>query len=510
MAIRPQLGGLDTFFKLSQLGPQRAQSMAGLSMNDAGGSDIAAVLRSGWGAGDGMYEDEDTPAFQGDATGVSDLDPQLLALTKQFVSGEEPLSREDKMLALAQAGFGMAAGQSPSALANIGAGAQEGISALMQLRQQRALQRMREIQAQAQLARAMRPTNVRMSPLALMQKERDALVSEFGPDDPRVKEITALITKQTTADAGGQTPVFQQQIAQLMKMNQEMTEREATDIVLRQSEERTNRPQQGPLFRLPDGQAVPTMFNPAMQRYEYRDASGAIQAVPFGADPTTAGVGSPLNRVNFEKKENEFLTETEGLRKLDSYLGTVESADQGFGLLADKIAAQAKTAFDSGKLDAEQFATLEGRAKLQSLLGMLRVDVVGPGAMTEYDAQRVLDALGGDIGLLRNKDIVRSTLQSVYEQKRRRAAQFRDQLLFSASAYGKAAEDYEIPEPVNFKRTVNNGAPKAKDGTVVTDVDTSGPPTQLPADRAEATRIYNALPSGAKYIDPSGQKRTKP
>jgi hypothetical protein len=80
--------------------------------------------------------------------GLESVSPILLQLTKRMMPGmggdDEPLSGNDKGLALARAGFAMAAGNSPNALQNFGAGASEGIDSLMKLRQQRALQRMKE------------------------------------------------------------------------------------------------------------------------------------------------------------------------------------------------------------------------------------------------------------------------------------------------------------------------------------------------------------------------------
>jgi hypothetical protein len=47
------------------------------------------------------------------------------------------------------------------------------------------------------------------------------------------------------------------------------------------------------------------------------------------------------------------------------------------------------------------------------LLGLLRTEILGPGVLTEFDAQRIIDALGGDItSIFNNPEIVR---QAVYD-----------------------------------------------------------------------------------------------
>jgi hypothetical protein len=50
-------------------------------------------------------------------------------------------------------------------------------------------------------------------------------------------------------------------------------------------------------------------------------------------------------------------------------------------------------------------------------LGLFRVDIVGPGVLTEYDAGRVIEALGGDLNALQNKEKVFALLQQLYQDK---------------------------------------------------------------------------------------------
>lgn len=92
------------------------------------------------------------------------------------VTGDDTPTSEDKALALAQAGFGMAAGDSPHALQNIGAGALGGVQALQKAKQQRALLRMREAQAaqQAALRQAALMDAAKQKAAALAQKKAEA------------------------------------------------------------------------------------------------------------------------------------------------------------------------------------------------------------------------------------------------------------------------------------------------------------------------------------------------
>ena len=62
----------------------------------------------------------------------------------KLLSDDQPLSSQDKWMALARAGFAAAAGSSPNALQNIGAGLGKGLESLDELRKERAINRMKQ------------------------------------------------------------------------------------------------------------------------------------------------------------------------------------------------------------------------------------------------------------------------------------------------------------------------------------------------------------------------------
>lgn len=410
---------------------------------------------AGGGMGGGM------PAMQGDSTGVSDLHPMLIEMTRRAMAeGDSPTS-EDKGLALAQAGFGMAAGQSPHALQNIGAGAMQGVQALQELRQQRALQRMKEVQAAAMMARAVQPRQGAVSALGRAQQERAQLAEQFGEADPRVKQYDDWIAKQVSQAGGAGDPVFKQQIAALRAANPSMSEQEATNAVLLDRERLKDARPSG-IIRLPTGEEVRTYFDPQMGKDVYYDAQGTKKAIPFGVQNITPGEGAALPRGPFEKKELEFLDVTESLRKKDEYLGAVESAEQGWKLAADNLMASVKTFFDSGQLTPQELATREGQAKLQGLIGASRLAMLGPGPVTEYDAARIVQGVGGDVNAWQNKEVVAKVLGDLYDQDKRRAEMMSGQLMFSAPSFGISEEvakrKYALPEAKNFGKSAGSGS----------------------------------------------------
>jgi hypothetical protein len=82
------------------------------------------------------------------------MSPSFLEMAKKFVGAQEdaPLTADDKWLALARAGFGMAASQAPSFGQALGEGAMSGITQLQQVRAQRAEQAARRAQMGLQVA----------------------------------------------------------------------------------------------------------------------------------------------------------------------------------------------------------------------------------------------------------------------------------------------------------------------------------------------------------------------
>lgn len=135
----------------------RSSAVSGLG-GGGGGLDLSSAFSMGsdaatGGGGGSQYTDDQGGKHAPSGGGLGSVSPMLASLTKaefnKMHGGEDdgPTS-EDKGLALAQAGFAMAAGQSSHALTNIGQGALYGVDALQKQKQLRAIQRMREMQAE--------------------------------------------------------------------------------------------------------------------------------------------------------------------------------------------------------------------------------------------------------------------------------------------------------------------------------------------------------------------------
>jgi len=98
----------------------------------------------------------------------------------KLLSDDQPLSAQDKWMALARAGFAAAAGSSPNALQNIGAGLGKGLESLDELRKERAINRMK----QATLLQSQRSED-----LSNEARDRQLKVSERGVEIQGAREL---------------------------------------------------------------------------------------------------------------------------------------------------------------------------------------------------------------------------------------------------------------------------------------------------------------------------------
>lgn len=127
------------------------------------------------------------------------------------------------------------------------------------------------------------------------------------------------------------------------------------------------------------------------------------------------------------EKVNEYRAELTDMKisteKLVNYFKTVDDANVGAARVIDGMMATAKTFFndflneEGKKLSPEELALRIGTGQLQGLIGGTRLDVVGPGVMTEQDALRVIYYLGGDFNATQNPQAVAAAVRRVLLEK---------------------------------------------------------------------------------------------
>jgi len=152
--------------------------------------------------------------------------------------------------------------------------------------------------------------------------------------------------------------------------------------------------------------------------------------------PTTATSFSkeilPIN--DFMKLRSQVTDDEISLNRFASYAKKVGQLPIGISRLADEISARFKTLMGD-KITAAQITAKLAQGELQGLVGQTRLSTVGGGVMTEQDAIRVIQRLGGDVDSLQNPEVVRRAIATVYAE---RYARYKDNLNF----YNLAVDNY--------------------------------------------------------------------
>lgn len=143
------------------------------------------------------------------------------------------------------------------------------------------------------------------------------------------------------------------------------------------------------------------------------------------AQPRTEGffnIGVPTSS-QFTKLRGELKDDQVSLQRYTSYLGNIEKAGVGLERLGDQMSSFFKTLLSTNakkmKLTEQELALRIAQGELQGLLGRSRIETVGGGVMTEQDALRVLQNLGGDVTLLQKPEVVTAQISRLFEDKYR-------------------------------------------------------------------------------------------
>lgn len=146
----------------------------------------------------------------------------------------------------------------------------------------------------------------------------------------------------------------------------------------------------------------------------------------FGGDSTaiisTAGnmSKSMLTSGDFFDLRNELETQENSLRKMADYLKGVQDVPSGMEKLAVQFSSTIKTILGDNNLTMEELTERINKGTFSSLIGANRLEVVGGGVMTEQDAQKIIDALGGDPSKLStNPEVVTALISKVFADKYR-------------------------------------------------------------------------------------------
>jgi len=128
-----------------------------------------------------------------------------------------------------------------------------------------------------------------------------------------------------------------------------------------------------------------------------------------------------MSFANFKKLRNTLNDDEISLKKMISFLKEQDKTSVGYQRIIDGFMGKMKTFFSTKakqyEMTEEELALAIAQGKLQGLLGSSRKEVVGGGVLTEQDARRIIEYLGGDINALQNKFRVQEAISYIFGEK---------------------------------------------------------------------------------------------
>ena len=150
---------------------------------------------------------------------------------------------------------------------------------------------------------------------------------------------------------------------------------------------------------------------------------GKFQVLDSGAYmPIITSEANPfLNEESFKKLSDQLLEQENGIKSVNRFLKNTENiSPAGIQRGLDKLSLNVKSIMglkESDLSESERALGLAG-AQQQRLLGALRTTILGPGVLTEIDAQRILDAVGGDVSALTtNVGLMQELVGEILQEK---------------------------------------------------------------------------------------------
>ena len=157
--------------------------------------------------------------------------------------------------------------------------------------------------------------------------------------------------------------------------------------------------------------------------------------VPYSNDMFGEGTDAVLSTVggladqrldlgSFLKIKSELEDTEVQLGKLANYIQRVEDLPSGVEKLVNELNTVVKTIMTENKLTPEEFSQRVASANFQGLLGANRLAIVGGGVMTEQDAIRIMQALGGDpSSMFTNKQVAAQLVGNILSDRYKRYVQ---------------------------------------------------------------------------------------
>ena len=139
-----------------------------------------------------------------------------------------------------------------------------------------------------------------------------------------------------------------------------------------------------------------------------------LNNVPLSVSEITQNMKTYLPSSKYMQTSLDKLIKIEReLKQIDQYVYSIDSSPRGASRLASDFKSYITRVATKNKLTEGAVYSALAKGQLQGLLGANRVEVVGPGVMTEFDAQRVIAYLGGDVSMLQNVEAVKKAMDNL-------------------------------------------------------------------------------------------------
>lgn len=152
------------------------------------------------------------------------------------------------------------------------------------------------------------------------------------------------------------------------------------------------------------------------------------QKIPYKSDMFGAGTrittvgnlgATAMTKSGFYELAQELDPLESSLKKLVKYNASVGSAPQGIEKIGIEFGAMMNTMLSKG-LTPEQLVQEVNAGRFQGQIGANRLEIVGGGVMTEQDAIRIINALGGDPSkITTNSEVVNALISDIIAEKYR-------------------------------------------------------------------------------------------
>ena len=132
---------------------------------------------------------------------------------------------------------------------------------------------------------------------------------------------------------------------------------------------------------------------------------------------TTSDANNYLDGNAFKKLGDDLVAQENSVKLINRFVEGVGNLPKGIEKAIGNASAKLKTIFDVPLTESEK-AIGFSKARKNSLIGALRETIIGPGVVTEFDAERIIDALGGDIeSVTTNPALLRDIVADILEGK---------------------------------------------------------------------------------------------